>query len=189
MHEFRLPKTHLKEIVKPSLEVARYSTKMHRILSNLQQPSNIRRSRSNDFEVFEAALDQFEKITPTRKAFPYLKDVPKWKEQTEGTSQSSDSKRSRNPDATSQQSNGRTHIDINDDPLDLEDEQPLRRKKKKVASATLGSSFMDHFGVKFDRYVQVQETKAEMITRMEQKMIEEQTSFQEAQETLQTKPI
>nr|KAJ0198844.1 hypothetical protein LSAT_V11C600302930 [Lactuca sativa] len=46
---------------------------------------------------------------------------------------------------------------------------------------------MDMFGDKFDRYVQLQETKAEMMTRMEQKMIEAQTSFQEAQETLQTK--
>nr|KAJ0228402.1 hypothetical protein LSAT_V11C100003210 [Lactuca sativa] len=46
---------------------------------------------------------------------------------------------------------------------------------------------MDMFGDKFDRYVQLQETKAEVMTRMEQKMIEAQSSFQEAQKTLQTK--
>ncbi|KAL7585260.1 hypothetical protein Lser_V15G42699 [Lactuca serriola] len=159
---------------------------------------NIRKSGSNDFDVFKAAMDQFEKTTPTRKVFPYmkpwlkLKDAPKWKEQTEGSSQSSGSKRSRNPDGTSQQSDGRTHIDINDDPIDLENDQPLRRpvgrnKAKKAASTSSNSSVMDMFGDKFDRYVQLQETKAEVMTRMEQKMIEAQTSFQEAQETLQTK--
>ena len=159
---------------------------------------NIRKSGSNDFDVFKAAMDQYEKTTPTRKAFPYmkpwlkLKDSPKWKEQTEGSSQSSGSKRSRNPDGTSQQSDGRTHIDINDDPIDLETDQPLprpvgRNKAKKAASTSSNSSVMDMFGDKFDRYVQLQETKAEVMTRMEQKMIEAQTSFQEAQETLQTK--
>nr|KAJ0216376.1 hypothetical protein LSAT_V11C300127950 [Lactuca sativa] len=165
------------------------------IYSNLL---NIRKSGSNDFDVFKAAMDQFEKTTPTRKAFPYmkqllkLKDAPKWKEQTEGSSQSSGSKRSRNPEGTSQQSDDRTHIDINDDPIDLENDQPLRRpvgrnKAKKAASTSSNSSVMDMFGNKFDRYVQLQETKAEVMTRMEQKMIEAQTSFQEAQETLQTK--
>nr|KAJ0212721.1 hypothetical protein LSAT_V11C400219540 [Lactuca sativa] len=159
---------------------------------------NIRKSGSNDFDVFKAAIDQYEKTTPTRKAFPYmkpwlkLKDSPKWKEQTEGSSQSSGSKRSRNPDGTSQQSDGRTHIDINDDPIDFETDQPLsrpvgRNKAKKAASTSSNSSVMDMFGDKFDRYVQLQETKAEVMTRMEQKMIEAQTSFQEAQETLQTK--
>nr|KAJ0197596.1 hypothetical protein LSAT_V11C700353290 [Lactuca sativa] len=153
---------------------------------------------SNDFDVFKAAMDQFEKTTPTRKAFPYmkpwlkLKDAPKWKEQTEGSSQSSGSKRSRNPDGTSQQSDGRTHIDINDDPIDLENDQPLRQpvgrnKAKKAASTSSNSSVMDMFGDKFNRYVQLQETKVEVMTRMEQKMIEAQTSFQEAQETLKTK--
>ena len=128
---------------------------------------NIRKSDSNDFDVFKAAMDQFEKTTPTRKAFPYmkpwlkLKDTPKWKEQTEGSSQSSGSKRSRNPDGTSQQSDGRTHIDINDDPIDLENDQPLRRpvgrnKAKKAASTSSNSSVMDMFGDKFDRYVQLQ---------------------------------
>nr|KAJ0199238.1 hypothetical protein LSAT_V11C600337510 [Lactuca sativa] len=131
---------------------------------------NIRKSGSNDFDVFKAAMDQYEKTTPTRKAFPYmkswlkLKDSPKWKEQTEGSSQSSD----------------------------LETDQPLprpvgRNKAKKAASTSSNSSVMDMFGDKFDRYVQLQETKAEVMTRMEQKMIEAQTSFQEAQETLQTK--
>nr|KAJ0221046.1 hypothetical protein LSAT_V11C200055260 [Lactuca sativa] len=115
--------------------------------------------------------------------------APKWKEQTEGTSQSSGLKRSRNLDATSQQSDGRTHIDINDDPIDFENEQPLRRpvgrnKAKKAASTSSNSSVMDMFGDKFDRYVQLQETKADVMTRMEQKMIEAQSSFQEAQETL-----
>ncbi|KAL7583921.1 uncharacterized protein LOC111918057 [Lactuca sativa] len=159
---------------------------------------NIRKSGSNDFDVFKAAMDQYEKTTPTRKAFPYmkpwlkLKDSPKWKEQTEGSSQSSGSKRSRNPDGASQQSDGRTHIDINDDPIDLETDQPLprpvgRNKAKKAASTSSNSSVMDMFGDKFDRYVQLQETKAEVMTRMEQKMIEAQTLFQEAQETLQTK--
>nr|KAJ0222430.1 hypothetical protein LSAT_V11C200085350 [Lactuca sativa] len=156
---------------------------------------NIRKSGSNDFDVFKAAMDQYEKTTPTRKAFPYmkpwlkLKDAPKWKEKTEGSSQSSGSKRLRNPDGTSQQSDGRTHIDINDDPIDLENDQPLRRpvgrnKAKKAASTSSNSSVMDMFDDKFDRYVQLQETKAEVMTRMEQKMIEAQTSFQEAQETL-----
>ncbi|XP_052621582.1 glutathione S-transferase T3-like [Lactuca sativa] len=146
----------------------------------------------------KAAMDQFEKTTPTRKAFPYmkpwlkLKDTPKWKEQTEGTSQSSGSKRLRNPDGTSQQSDDRTHIDINDDPKDLENDQPLRRpvgrnKAKKAVSTSSNSSVMDMFDDKFDRYVQLQEMKAEVMTRMEQNMIEAQTSFQEAQETLQTK--
>nr|KAJ0227432.1 hypothetical protein LSAT_V11C100020560 [Lactuca sativa] len=103
---------------------------MERIYNNLL---NIRKSSLNDFDVFKAAMDQFEKTTPTRKTFPYmkpwlkLKDAPKWKEQTQGTSQSSGSKRSRNPDGTSQQSDGRTHIDINDDPIDLENDQPLCR--------------------------------------------------------------
>nr|KAJ0217467.1 hypothetical protein LSAT_V11C300109410 [Lactuca sativa] len=131
---------------------------------------NIRKSGSNDFDVFKAAMDQFEKTTPTRKAFPYmkpwlkLKDAPKWKEQTEGTSRSSD----------------------------LENDQPLRRpvgrnKAKKAASTSSNSSVTDMFDDKFDRYVQLQETKVKVMTRMEQKMIEAQTSFQEAQETLQTK--
>ncbi|KAL7589343.1 hypothetical protein Lser_V15G38011 [Lactuca serriola] len=140
---------------------------------------NIRKSGSNDFDVFKAAMEQFEKTTTTRKVFPYmkpwlkLKDAPKWKEQTEGTSQSSGSKHSRNPTATSQQSNGRTHIDINDDPLDLENDQPLRRPvgrskaKKKAASTSSNSSVMDMFGDKFDQYVQLQETKAEVMTRVE----------------------
>nr|KAJ0195393.1 hypothetical protein LSAT_V11C700360080 [Lactuca sativa] len=79
---------------------------------------DIRLNGANNFDIFKATLDQFEKITPTRKAFPYLKswlklkDAPKWKEQTEGSSQSSD---------------WRTHFDINDDPLNIEDEQPLCR--------------------------------------------------------------
>nr|KAJ0208506.1 hypothetical protein LSAT_V11C500260740 [Lactuca sativa] len=125
-HEFRLPKTRLKAIVK-------------------------------------RGFGQFERTTVTRKAFPYvkhwlkLKDALKWKEQTEGSSQSSGSKRSRNPDRTSQQSDVQTHIDINDEPLDLEDEQPLRwpvgrNKAKKAASTTSGSSVMDQFGETFDRY-------------------------------------
>nr|KAJ0227635.1 hypothetical protein LSAT_V11C100019250 [Lactuca sativa] len=100
---------------------------------NLQPPAKHTRSGENDFDVFKAALDQFENITPTRKAFTYvkpwlkLKDTPKWKEQTQGSSKSSGSKRSRNPDGTPQQSDGRTHFDINDDPFNLEDDQPLRR--------------------------------------------------------------
>nr|KAJ0191858.1 hypothetical protein LSAT_V11C800443190 [Lactuca sativa] len=144
---------------------------------------NIRKSDSNDFDVFKAAMDQYEKTTPTRKAFPYmklwlkLKDSPKWKEQTEGSSQSSGSKRSRNPDGTSQQSDGRTHIDINDNPIDLETDQPLprpvgRNKAKKAASTSSNSTSRN---------------EGRVMTRMEQKMIEAQTSFQEAQETLQTK--
>nr|KAJ0220437.1 hypothetical protein LSAT_V11C200089060 [Lactuca sativa] len=147
---------------------------------------NIRKSGSNDFDVFKAAMEQFEKTTPTRKAFPYmkpwlkLKDAPKWKEQTEGTS---------NPDASSQQSDGRTHIDINDDLLDLENDQLLRRPVGRNKAKKAASSVMDMFGDKFDRYVQLQETKAEVMTRMEEKMIEAQSSFQEAQETLQKKPI
>nr|KAJ0203931.1 hypothetical protein LSAT_V11C500270230 [Lactuca sativa] len=125
------------------------------IYNNLQ---NIRKSGSNDFDIFKAALEQFEKTMSTHKTFPYvkawlkLKDAPKWIQQTEGTSQtSSGSKRSRNPDATSQQSDGRTHIDINDDPLDLENEQPRRRpvgrkKAKKSGSTSTRSSVINHFG-------------------------------------------
>nr|KAJ0195624.1 hypothetical protein LSAT_V11C700350320 [Lactuca sativa] len=62
-------------------------------------------------------------------------------------------------------------------------------KQKKAASTSLNSSVMDIFGDKFDRYVQLQETKVDVMTRMEQKMIEAQPSFQEAQATIQTKPI
>nr|KAJ0204529.1 hypothetical protein LSAT_V11C500277630 [Lactuca sativa] len=108
---------------------------------------NIRKSRSNDFDVIKAALDQFEKITPTRKAFPYvkpwpkLKNAPKWKEKMEGSSQSSGSKHSRNPDATN-------------------------------------NAKADQFGEKFDRYVHVQKTKADMLNRVEQKMIETQSVIQ-----------
>nr|KAJ0212093.1 hypothetical protein LSAT_V11C400211270 [Lactuca sativa] len=164
-------------------------TGSERIYNNLQ---NISKSGSNNFDVFKAILDQFEKTTPTCKAFPYvkswlkLKDALKWKEKIEETSQtSSSSKRSRNSDATSQQSNGRTHIDIKDDPLDLEDEQPLcrpvgRNKAKKAGLSTSGSSVIDHFREKFVRY-------AETLSQVEQKMIEVQTPFQEAQTTLQTK--
>ena len=109
-----------------------------------------------------------------------LKDAPNWKKLTKGTSQtSSGSKRSRNPDGTSQQSDELTHIDINDDLLDLEDEQPHRRSigRNKSRKATLGSSVIDHFGEKFDRYVQLQESKASMMSWVEQKMIEAQASF------------
>nr|KAJ0203215.1 hypothetical protein LSAT_V11C500279320 [Lactuca sativa] len=101
----------------------------------------------------------------------------------EGISQtSSGSKRSRNSDATSQQSDGRTHIDINDDLLDLEDEQPLcrpvgRNKEKKDGSSASSSNVNDHLGEKLDRYVHIQETKTEMLSWVEQKMIEEKTSF------------
>nr|KAJ0194624.1 hypothetical protein LSAT_V11C700375350 [Lactuca sativa] len=92
--------------------MARYSTKMHRVWRNLQQPPKHMQKWFERFDVFKAAIEQFEKTTPTRKAFPYmkqwlkLKEAPKWNEQMEGTSQSSGSKRSRNPDATSQQSDG-----------------------------------------------------------------------------------
>nr|KAJ0223182.1 hypothetical protein LSAT_V11C200091910 [Lactuca sativa] len=66
-------------------------------------------------------------LFPYLKTWLKLKDTPKWKEQTEGTSQNSFlSKRSRNLNTTSQESGGRTHVDINDDLIDLEDEQPLR---------------------------------------------------------------
>nr|KAJ0217880.1 hypothetical protein LSAT_V11C300116910 [Lactuca sativa] len=68
--------------------------------------------------------------------------------------------------------------------------QPLRRlvernKAKKLGSTSTRSSVMDHFGEKFDRYVQVQENKGEIMSRVK-KMIEAQTSFPEAQATLQT---
>nr|KAJ0220944.1 hypothetical protein LSAT_V11C200054380 [Lactuca sativa] len=133
-------------------------TKFRGIYNNLL---NIHKSESNDFDVFKATMKQFEKTTSTHKAFPYmkpwlkLKDDPKWKEQTKGTSQSFSSKRSRNLDETSQQSDGQTHIDINDDPLDLENEQPLRRsigrhKAKKAALTSSNSSVMGMFDNKFD---------------------------------------
>nr|KAJ0201787.1 hypothetical protein LSAT_V11C600333600 [Lactuca sativa] len=102
---------------------------------------------------------------------------------TEGSSQSSDSKRARNSNATSQQSDRRTHFDINDDPFDLEDEKPLRRsvgrnKVKKSASTASGSSVMNQFGEKFDNYVHVQETKAEILIRVEQKLKETPSMIQ-----------
>nr|KAJ0204962.1 hypothetical protein LSAT_V11C500271300 [Lactuca sativa] len=198
-HEFRLPKTQLvKHLVVFGRKFARcfmsqrevkveISIKLApRIYNNLL---SIRKNGSNDFDVFKAALDQFERTTLTCNAFSYvkpwlkLKDALKWKEETEGSSQSSGSKRSRNPDGTSQQSDGRTRFDINDKPLDLEDEQPLHRpvgrnKAKKAASTASGSSFMDQFGEKFDRYVHVQETKVEMLSREEQKMIETKSVIQ-----------
>nr|KAJ0206163.1 hypothetical protein LSAT_V11C500276000 [Lactuca sativa] len=110
---------------------------------------------------------KFEKKTKaTRKTFLYvklwlkLKDAQKWKEQTEGSSQSFD---------------GRTHFDINEKRLDLEDEQPLRwpigRNKAKKRLQRL-------LDLKFDCYVHVQETKAEMLNRVEQKMIETQSVIQ-----------
>nr|KAJ0190909.1 hypothetical protein LSAT_V11C800395440 [Lactuca sativa] len=171
-------------------------TKSRGIYNNLQ---NICKSGSNDFDAFKATLDQFKKTTQTRKAFSYvkvwpkLKDSPKWIQQMEGTSQTSSGlKRSRNPDATSQQLDGRTHIDINDDLLDLENDQPLRRpvgknKTKKSGSTSTGSSVIDHFREQFDRYVQVKENTPGIMIQVEQKMIDTQTSFQEAQTTLQTK--
>nr|KAJ0201026.1 hypothetical protein LSAT_V11C600310520 [Lactuca sativa] len=90
-------------------------TKFREIYNNLQ---NIRKSDSNDFDVFKINL---EKKLSARNVFPYvkpclkLKDAPKWEEQTEGTSQTSS------------------------------DEQPLRRpvgrnKEKKVGSLASGSS-------------------------------------------------
>nr|KAJ0208573.1 hypothetical protein LSAT_V11C400180400 [Lactuca sativa] len=155
-------------------------TEFEEIYNNLL---NIRKNGSKNFDVFKAALDQFEKITPTCKAFPYLKDSPKWKEQTERSSQSSGSKHSRNPDATSQQLDERTHFEINNNSLDLENEQPLhqpvgRNKAKKAASTALRSSVIDQFGEKFDRYVHVQKTNAKMLSRVEQKTIETQSVIQ-----------
>nr|KAJ0225627.1 hypothetical protein LSAT_V11C100013170 [Lactuca sativa] len=74
---------------------------------------NIRKSGLHDFDVFKAAMEQFEKTTSTRKAFPYMKPTA-----------------------------------------------------KKAASIFSNSSVMDMFDDKFDRYVQLQETKAEVMTRM-----------------------
>ena len=51
-------------------------------------------------------------------------------------------------------------------------------KQKKVASTSSGSSVMDQFGEKFDRYVHVQKTNAKMLSRVEQKTIETQSVIQ-----------
>nr|KAJ0188366.1 hypothetical protein LSAT_V11C900497270 [Lactuca sativa] len=108
-------------------------TEFGRIYNNLK---NLQKSKSNDFD----------KTTLTHEVFPYVKswlkvkDAPKWKELTEGISQiSSNSNRSINYDVTSQQSDGRTHTDINDDLIDLEEDQHFRRsvgrnKEKKNRS-------------------------------------------------------
>nr|KAJ0190457.1 hypothetical protein LSAT_V11C800403530 [Lactuca sativa] len=82
------------------------------------------------------------------------------------------SKRTRNVDGK-----GRIHIDINDERIDLEDEQPRRNRARKAASNS-SSSVHDHFAEKFDRYVQVQERKAVMMTWVEEKIIDMQTLFQ-----------
>nr|KAJ0208813.1 hypothetical protein LSAT_V11C400169340 [Lactuca sativa] len=60
-------------------------------------------------------------------------------------------------------------------------------KQKKMGLSASRSKVIDHFGDKFDRYVQIQETKAEMMIQVEQKMLEAQNSFQEAQMILQIK--
>nr|KAJ0224532.1 hypothetical protein LSAT_V11C100048140 [Lactuca sativa] len=127
--------------------------------SESRKPDQINSNGSNDFDVFKVALDQFEKIMQPVKLFRI------------------------NPNATSQQSDGRTHFDINDELLDLEEEQPLRRpigrnKAKKSASTASGYSVMDQFGEKFDCCVHVQETKAGILSRVEQKMIETQSVIQ-----------
>nr|KAJ0220037.1 hypothetical protein LSAT_V11C200096150 [Lactuca sativa] len=107
--------------------VARYFTNMHEIWRNLQPPKYMQNG-SNDFDVFNAAFDQFEKnVNP--QSFSVRESI----QQTEGTSQTSfDSKHSRNLDATFQQSDGRTHIDINDDSFDLENEPLLRRPVGRI---------------------------------------------------------
>lgn len=127
-------------------------------------------------------MEKYEKTIITCKAFPYiqpwlkLKDAPKRKYMQEPNSSSS--KRSRNVGRSTclQQSDDRKHIDINDESVDVKYKQPLRRpiwrnKGKKVASYSssknLGSNVIDHFGGKFDRYVQQQEHKVAMMSRVE----------------------
>ncbi|KAL4568419.1 hypothetical protein LXL04_024031 [Taraxacum kok-saghyz] len=69
---------------------------------------------------------------------------------------SSGSKRSRNEETNSQQSDGRTFIDINDEPNDLDQtfRRPLGRDRaKKKAEKSSESSVVDVFGENFDRYV------------------------------------
>jgi hypothetical protein len=105
------------------------------------------KSGANDFDVFSAAMEQYEKAHPNRHTFPYvqpwlrLRDCSKWKNKKESdTSASTGSKRTRN-EGQSSQSDGRTFIDINDEPIDHPDEQPLSRpvgrtKAKKAASSS-----------------------------------------------------
>lgn len=65
-----------------------------------------------------------------------------------------------------------TFIDINDDPNEFQDEKTLRRPigRNKAKKAAFGSSSkisktssIDHFKEKFDRYVQLQEGKVEIM--------------------------
>ncbi|KAI3709706.1 hypothetical protein L2E82_39472 [Cichorium intybus] len=157
---------------------------------------NVRKSWSSDFEDFNAALQQYEKTTPTRKAIPYiqawteLKKQPKWLLVED--SQSSGTKRSRSVhQGTSQQSDRRTYIDINDEPVDLEEDEPqlirrpMWRDKAKKAASGSESSVMDLFGDKFDRYVQLQSDKVGIMSRVEQQIVETQQQIAETQRELQ----
>ncbi|KAI3789767.1 hypothetical protein L2E82_02571 [Cichorium intybus] len=157
---------------------------------------NVRKSGSNDFDVFNAALQQYEKTTPTRKAFPYvqawteLKKQPKWLLVED--SKSSGIKRSRSVhQGTSQQSDGRSYINVNDEPVDLEEDEPqpicrpMGRDKAKKAASGSESSVMDLYGDKFDRYVQLQSDKVGIMSRVKQQIVETQQQIAETQWKLQ----
>lgn len=128
-------------------------------------------------------MEKYDKTT-THKHFPYFKTLAmiegcsKIKRMTEATS--SISKHSRNPCGSSQKPDDRTYIGINDDSVDVAYEQPLRRSigRNKAKNVTFGSgsknsssSVIDHF-LEFDRYVQIQESKATMMSQVEQKMVD-----------------
>nr|KAJ0211858.1 hypothetical protein LSAT_V11C400197960 [Lactuca sativa] len=138
------------------------------IYNNLQ---NIRKSGSNDFDVFKAALDQFEKTTSIRKAFPY-------------SDQETSVQLPNNQTGEHTSTSMMTRLILKTINLFF---GPLEEIKRKAGSSIWGSSVIGHFEEKFDRYVHIQETKVEMLSRMERKMIDAQTSFQEMQTTLHTK--
>ena len=110
-----------------------------------------------------------------------MKECPKWKDHLESENLSG-SKRSRNEGGSSQQSDGRTFIDINDEPGDNDQPTPRpmgrdRAKKKAAKSTESQSSVIDVFGDKFDRYVKLQEDRTESFTRMEREFVESQQTF------------
>nr|KAJ0216957.1 hypothetical protein LSAT_V11C300128270 [Lactuca sativa] len=118
---------------------------------------------------------------PTRKAFPYvkvwlkLKYAPKWIQQTEGTSKTSSVQETQMQLPTNQADE---HISTS----------MMIRSILKTSNLFIGpleevkqkNRGRHHFGDKFDQYVQVQENKVEILNQWNKKIIEAQTSFQEA---------
>nr|KAJ0218357.1 hypothetical protein LSAT_V11C300117340 [Lactuca sativa] len=95
---------------------------MDQIWRNLQQPQQLTQKWIKQFDMFEVTLNQYEKTTKTRKDFSYLKP---------------------NVDATFQQSDGRTQINITDAPIDLENKQPLLQGGDDESGGKNGGSSND----------------------------------------------